>query len=139
MPLDIYLHTMSPAAQQQLQKLYALAATQLTLPSPGRTPDELRSSDKARADCYETLAHYLVAHAQALIALWDGQPSDKLGGTCRVINFARFGHTPSSTQTIPSTCTIVYHIMTPRLSSSGPAQPVRTTLLNCESASTKGS
>ncbi len=131
MPFDIYREQMPPVAQQKLDRLYALAHSRLLLPLDGRTPDELRSNEQTRAESYEALALYLVRNSQALIALWDGHPSDKAGGTCRVVNYARFGSDPAGAPHVESHCEAVYHVMTPRLSDPSPAEEVRTTALDC--------
>ena len=131
MPLDIYAAQLPPQAQQQLETLYAGANSIFRLPLDGRTPEQLKNSETARAECYESLAIYLVQHCQALIALWDGRRSDKVGGTCRVVNYARFGCDPAGAQHIESHCEVVYHVMTPRLSSKEAVGPVCTTVLDC--------
>lgn len=38
---------------------------------------------------YENLGHYLVEHAQILLALWDGKENHKAGGTAEVVNYAK--------------------------------------------------
>ena len=131
MPLDIYRQQMPPAAQHALDRLYALANSKVLLPLNGRASDQLRTSEEARAECYEDLALYLVRNSQAMIALWDGQRSDKVGGTCRVINYARYGSDPAGGGDVESHCEAVYHIMTPRLSNAEPAEPIQTTMLEC--------
>jgi len=136
MPLDIYRDTMPPEQQQKLDRLYALADVQITLPLEDRTLDHLRSSEESRAASYESLAHYLVGNSQALIALWDGRPSDKPGGTCRVVNYARSGKTPGSMQPVVSHCEVVYHVMTPRVSNGNATDEVQTTKLNCNPTKT---
>jgi len=133
MPLEIYRDQMPPIVQQRLNELYALADSRVFLPLEGRTPDLLKTSEEARARGYEALALYLVGNCQALIALWDGRRSDKVGGTCRVVNYARFGSDPAGAQSVESHCQAVYHILTPRLSHPGPAQPIHTSLLACRS------
>jgi hypothetical protein len=134
MPLDIYRDTMPPEQQQRLDSLYARADLRITLPLEDRTPDQVRDSEDARAASYESLAHYLVGNSQALIALWDGKPSDKAGGTCRVVDNARFGKTPGSGQLVESHCEAVYHVITPRLSNGDVADEVRTIKLDCNPA-----
>jgi hypothetical protein len=129
MPLDTYREQMSPAAQQKLDQLDALADSRILLPLDGRTADELRASEQARAQCYEALALYLVRNSHALIALWDGHRSDKAGGTCRVVNYARFGSDPAGAHNVETHCEAVYHVMTPRLSNPAPAPEIRTSVL----------
>lgn len=129
MPLDIYREQMAPVAQEKMDELYSLADSKVLLPSVGRTREELSTSEAARADCYEALALYLVRNSHALIALWDGRRSDKAGGTCRVVNYARFGADPAGAQRVESHCEAVYHVMTPRVRDKGPAEPIRTVVL----------
>jgi predicted RecB family endonuclease len=128
MPLDIYRVQMPEAAQKKLDELLALAKMRVELPLEGRTPEHLRTSNDALAACYEALALFLVRHGQALIALWDGKHSDKPGGTCRVVQYARFGATESG-EKVETRCEVVYHVMTSRLSGKGPAEKIRTVTL----------
>jgi hypothetical protein len=128
MPLDIYRVQMPEAAQKKLDELLALAKMRVELPLEGRTPEQLRTSNDALAACYEALAIFLVRHGQALIALWDGKHSDKPGGTCRVVQYARFGATERG-EKVETRCEVVYHVMTPRLSGEGPAEEIRTVTL----------
>src|SRR5579875_905908 len=44
---------------------------------------------EARDDAYEQVGRYVVERADILIALWDGLPPRGLGGTARVVEFAR--------------------------------------------------
>jgi len=130
MPLDIYRVQMPEAAQKKLDELLALAQLRVELPHEGCTPEQLRTSNDALAECYEALALFLVRHGQALIALWDGKHSDKPGGTCRVVQYARFGATESA-EKVETLCEVVYHVVTPRLSGKGPAEKIRTVTLEC--------
>jgi hypothetical protein len=130
MPLDIYRVQMPEEAQKKLDELLARAEIRVELPLEGRTPEQLRTSNDALAACYEALALFLVRHGQALIALWDGKHSDKPGGTCRVVQYARFGATESG-EKVETHCEVVYHVVTPRLSGKGPAEEVRTVTLAC--------
>jgi hypothetical protein len=131
MPIDIYRDQMPPDVQINLDRLRVRVDASITLPLGNLSLAQLRSSEEARATSYEALAHYLVGHCQVLIALWDGLPSDKPGGTCRVVNYARFGVAPCHSESVPSTCTAVYHILTPRLSNRESVGEVHTTLLDC--------
>jgi hypothetical protein len=131
MPLDIYRLQMGTDARQKLEKLLALAEVRIELPLEGRTPEQIRTSEAARAACYEALALFLVRHAKALIALWDGKHSDKPGGTCRVIQYAGIGALPGSTGRVESSCEVVYHVATPRISGDGAPGPIRTVAHPC--------
>jgi hypothetical protein len=121
MPLEIYKNTMSEDAQEKLAQLLALSAVQIMLPLEGRTLEELRRSEDERAWCYEALAVFLARHGQALIALWDGKPSDRRGGTARVVHYVRSGTLSEGVDEVESRCGMVYQVVTPRMSSTGPA------------------
>jgi hypothetical protein len=44
---------------------------------------------KTRNESYEQVGHYIVDRCDALIALWDGQPSRGQGGTADIVQYAR--------------------------------------------------
>jgi hypothetical protein len=138
MPLDIFREQMEPAGQRELERLMGLSAVEIFLPiagpagQAGRTEEAVRTSEEARAECYETLARYLVRQGRALLALWDGQPSEKLGGTCRVVQYARFGRADAAAERVESNCEAVYQIVTPRVSGTGAAPEIQTIVLPCE-------
>jgi hypothetical protein len=131
MPLDIYRLQMGTEAQHKLDQLLERSEVKIELPLEGRTPEQIRTSEAARAACYETLALFLVRHAQALIALWDGKHSDKLGGTCRVVQYAGIGALPEGTEQVESSCEVVYQVVTPRLSGEGVPEPIQTVAHPC--------
>ena len=131
MPLGIYRDQMPHDVQIKLDELCARSDVTITLPLGNLPLAQLRSSEEARATTYEALAHYLVSHSQVLIALWDGLPSDKPGGTCRVVNYARFGFALGHSEPVQSTCSTVYHVLTPRLSNSDVIGAVNTIKLDC--------
>jgi hypothetical protein len=133
MPLDIYRVQMPEEAQKELDKLLALSEIKIELPLEGRTPEQIRTSKDAQAACYETLALFLVRHARALIALWDGKHSDKAGGTCRVVQYGCFGALTVSGERVESHCEVVYHVVTPRMSDKGNRGEIRTVKLSCGS------
>ncbi len=131
MPLEVYRIQMKEEAQQKLDKLIGLSAEIITLAPEHWTPEQIQTSKDAQAACYETLARFLVWHCQALIALWDGMQSDKPGGTCRVVRYARAGTSPGSAEQVDSRCAVVYHVLTPRTSVQGTSDEVKTVTLTC--------
>jgi hypothetical protein len=134
MPLDIYRVQMPEEAQQKLGKLLALSTVTIELPLDGLTRDQIRTDQDAQAACYEALAHYLVRHGRALIALWDGRHSDKAGGTCRVVQYACFGALTANAEKVESHCEVVYHVITPRMSDDGVPEEIRTVTIDCRAA-----
>ena len=134
MPLDIYKVQMPQEAQEKLAKLLALSKVTIELPLDGRTPEQIRTDKDVQAACYEALAHYLVRHCRALIALWDGRHSDKVGGTCRVVQYACFGALTASAEKVESHCEVLYHVITPRMSDDGAPEEIRTMTVDCRAA-----
>lgn len=131
MPLDIYRVQMPEEAQEKLAKLLALSEVTIELPLEVRTLEQIRTNQDVQAACYEALAHFLVRHCQALIALWDGRYSDKAGGTSRVVQYACFGALTANAERVQSPCEVVYHVMTPRVSDDGPPEEIRTVTISC--------
>jgi hypothetical protein len=49
---------------------------------------------KSRNEAYEEAGEYIVNQCDVLIAIWDGKPSGKLGGTEKVVQYARKARCP---------------------------------------------
>jgi hypothetical protein len=49
-----------------------------------------------RHRCYANAGGYVVLHCHALLALWDGDESDKSAGTAQMVQFKRSGRPPES-------------------------------------------
>lgn len=84
--------------------LYEKSSRKYTLQCP--------SSDKI--DCYQHLGEYLADHCNILIALWDGEPSSKRGGTSWVVDYKM--QQVETRQSSLRKKSAIYHIKTPRLS-----------------------
>jgi len=132
MPVDIYKEQMTVEAQQKLDGLLALSVLQIILPLEGQTVQELRTSEAARAECYEALARFLSRYGQSLIALWDGKSSQKRGGTSSIVHYVRSGALDQSAEDAELRCGVVYQVVTPRMSGSTPAPTITTVELGCE-------
>jgi hypothetical protein len=132
MPIDIYKEQMTEEAQKKLDGLLALSMLQIMIPLAGQTTQQLRTSEAARAECYEALARFLSHYGQSLIALWDGKSSQKRGGTSSVVHYVRSGALDQSVEDAELRCGVVYQVVTPRTSSSTPAPMIATVELGCE-------
>jgi hypothetical protein len=94
--------------------------------SPG-DPDEGPAEPEAegsRSRLYAKAGHYILQHCHILIALWDGDPAEKTGGTSQMVRQKREGLplSPSCALTIldiPESGT-VFHLVTPRDSNPDP-------------------
>jgi hypothetical protein len=91
----------TPASRAHFEKLCAAAVDVFELPlTPGNTPALIRDDPTNRARQYAQAGVFLCAHCHILLALWDGKPSDQLGGTSQVVRFHHDdvmpGYTPRS-------------------------------------------
>jgi hypothetical protein len=132
MPVDIYKEQMAEEAQKKLDSLLALSVLQIMIPLEGQTVQGLRTSEAARAECYEALARFLSRYGQSLIALWDGKNSQKRGGTSSVVHYVRSRALDQSAEDAELRCGIVYQVVMPRMSSSTPPPVIKTVELGCE-------
>ena len=118
MPLALYSEQMSDDGQRGLRRLYEKAALKIHLPMEDLSEEQLRSSEPLRIERYQTLASFMTAHSQTVIALWDGLDSELKGGTAEVVSrtLRRFEEPTQSEERAVSKS--VYHIVTPRRSNS---------------------
>jgi len=78
-PEDEYLTDFSSeTSKEEFHQLLAQAEEVLTLP-PAPT----------REEAYASAGHYLLDHCQVLIAIWDGQDAQRVGGTGEIAAAAR--------------------------------------------------
>lgn len=79
LPEDEYLTDFSSeTSKEEFHQLLAQAEEVLTLP-PAPT----------REEAYASAGHYLLDHCQVLIAIWDGQDAQRVGGTGEIAAAAR--------------------------------------------------
>lgn len=91
-------------------------------PARGNTPDSILQPGEPRNRQYAQLGVFLCAHAHILLALWDGKPTDELGGTAQVVRFHHDdimpGYTPPPVATrqmlVDDESDLVYHIVCSR-------------------------
>ena len=90
--------------------------------APGNTVPLVEAHGPARARQYAQLGVFLCAHCHVLLALWDGKPSDQLGGTSQVVQFHHHdfmpGYTPraaaSRLNLTEDESDLVYHVVCSR-------------------------
>lgn len=69
----------------QFRHLLTLASGKLELDGDrGAGPDDRHSAGRA----YEAVGRFVVRHSDLLLAIWDGKPSNGLGGTAEIVHFA---------------------------------------------------
>lgn len=130
MPADLYERDF-PGSRESFQALLDAAAREdaervFTLPlAPGNSSDAIAAPGAARDRQYEQLAAYLARHAHLLLALWDGDRTEKPGGTAQAVRFKLEGVTGTfgagrGPLDVPDTGP-VYHVPVRRSSASGAA------------------
>ncbi len=115
----------------EFDALASQAAEIYELPlAEGVAAGDLAHSPAARARQYAQLGIFLCAHCHILLALWDGKPSPRLGGTAQVVRFHHDdimpGYAPGSflsqQMLVDDESDLVYHIVCSRRRPDGAPQ-----------------
>jgi len=113
----------SAESRAEFERLCAAAVDVFELPiTPGNTPASVAGAGPNRSRQYAQLGVFLCAHCHVLLALWDGKPSDRLGGTAQVVRFHHDdvmpGYTPQAASNrlvlTDDESDLVYHIVCSR-------------------------
>ena len=88
MPREMYLEDFGAAESRLAFDRLCAHADVIELPLlPGATPELVRSEPRIRNRQYAQLGIFICAHCHILLAMWDGKPSKRLGGTAHVVYF----------------------------------------------------
>jgi hypothetical protein len=69
-------------SRAEFERLCAAAVDVFELPiTSGNTEASIQEPGPGRSRQYAQMGVFLCAHCHVLLALWDGKPSDQLGGT----------------------------------------------------------
>lgn len=94
---------------------------------PDGTTGKLPGDSGYRAEKYARMGIYIIHHSQILLALWDGSPSELVGGTAHNVRLRLEGGSESYSASHPLLDPVdrgpVYHIVTPRISCPHPDKP----------------
>jgi hypothetical protein len=110
-------------SRAEFERLCTAAVDVFELPiTPGNTPASIADPGPNRSRQYAQLGVFLCSHCHVLLALWDGKPSDQLGGTAQVVRFHHDdimpGYTPKSVASklvlTDDESDLVYHIVCSR-------------------------
>jgi len=110
-------------SRDEFERLCAAAVDVFELPiTPGNTEASITEPGPNRSRQYAQLGVFLCSHCHVLLALWDGKPSDQLGGTAQVVRFHHDdimpGYTPRSVSSrlvlTDDESDLVYHIVCSR-------------------------
>ena len=125
MPLADYRSDFKTAASQdEFSGLLKKAKRVFVAPeAPGVEPVE-PGRDKSRGWFYARVGHYLVKHSHILLALCDGDPAEKTGGTSQVVRQKReelpYAHRSDWAILDPAQSDAIFHVVTPRQSNPNP-------------------
>jgi hypothetical protein len=134
-PRELYEQDFETPESLQAFRSLCEGAEVIELPLLGNDTAESIAGPGPRRDAhYARLGVYLCAHCHVLLALWDGKPSDKLGGTSQVVWFHHWDEMPGLVERDESRLQIlaedesdlVYHIVCSRDQPGGePAEGLR--------------
>jgi hypothetical protein len=124
MAKELYLcDFVTEASRKRFEYLCNRAQAVYELPiAPGNRQDELAEHGEQRNRQYAQLGVFLCAHSHMLLALWDGKPSEDVGGTAQVVRFhhddVMTGYAPSAAVNqqalVEDDSDLVYHIVVSR-------------------------
>lgn len=133
MPKDLYLQDFeTSAARGRFESLCERASEIYELPlARGNTVESVSHPGDARNREYAQVGVFLSAHCHILLALWDGKPSTRLGGTGQVVKFHHDdimpGYTAKTVATqqmlVDDESDLVYHIVCSRDRPDGAPHP----------------
>ncbi|MFO1408572.1 MAG: hypothetical protein U1F08_13725 [Steroidobacteraceae bacterium] len=82
----------APGSREEFDRLCAAAVDLYELPAVQAPPDT--DAQARRAMQYAQGGIFMCAHCHILLALWDGKPSTRLGGTAQVVHFHHHDYMP---------------------------------------------
>jgi hypothetical protein len=134
MPRSLYISDFTVDSQREFAALCAQAEV-IELPLlPGASVDSVASVPEHRNRQYAQVGVFMCAHSHVLLALWDGKPSDKLGGTAQTVYFHHHDYMPGYTserlgyreRLADDQSDLIYHIAVSRDEPGGaPAAPLQ--------------
>ncbi|MFK8029019.1 MAG: hypothetical protein AB8G18_02160 [Gammaproteobacteria bacterium] len=135
MPLELYREDFTnPDALAEFEDLSSKGRV-IELPLvEGSTPENCTKNSFERNRQYGQMGIFLSSHCQILLALWDGKPSDSLGGTAQVVDYHMTDSMPGLTALKATTQQLlgrdendlVYHVVCSRDEHNGkPETPLK--------------
>jgi hypothetical protein len=117
-PVELYRDDFDAPSREVLdQQVQRVEVVTLPL-RQGKHIDDVAAYGSARDAQYAQAGIFVSSHCHILLALWDGKPSDQLGGTAQVVHFHLHGEMPGQIERrhIAATLlgldeeTLVYHL-----------------------------
>ena len=95
LPPELYIEDFEdPAARTRFETLCKQAEVMVLPMRKGRSHREVGNPGTARDQQYAQAGVYIASHCHILLAIWDGQPSDRLGGTAQIVRYHLRGALP---------------------------------------------
>jgi len=145
MPRDLYIDDFTTAESREEFEQICRVSEVIELPiMAGQSRHLISQHGAARSAQYAQMGIFVCAHCHLLLAIWDGKPSDKLGGTAQVVQFHHWDTMPGFTEEASNVRQIladdesdlVYHIVCSRDQPDGepadPLQPLETAWLTTD-------
>jgi hypothetical protein len=124
MPREVYRNDFeSPESNAEFDEL-CVNAEIIELPTKHAGDQAIESPGRDRDIAYANCGMFISAHCHILLALWDGVPSNNLGGTSQIIYFQQYDRLPGVAESVPRSSLfltdtesdLVYHISCSRYS-----------------------
>jgi hypothetical protein len=95
LPPALYIEDFAdPASRESFEALCRRAETVVLPTRQGHTRHEIANPGEARDRQYAQAGVYIASHCHILLAIWDGQPSGRLGGTAQIVRYHLTGTLP---------------------------------------------
>ena len=95
LPRDLYMEDFTdPVARTQFEALCGQAEVMVLPVRTGRSHREVGNPGVARDQQYAQAGVYIASHCHILLAIWDGQASELLGGTAQIVRYHLRGTLP---------------------------------------------
>jgi hypothetical protein len=129
LPIEHYRKDYETDASKEAFDNLCRRADVLQIPLTDSEIAAANASSESRAIAYAKAGMFVSAHCHILLAIWDGVPSEKVGGTAQIVYFHHYDRLAGIAETVPRTSLfltddesdLVYHIHCSRRSSPGEA------------------
>ena len=104
LPRELYADDFAdPASRASFDTLCAQAEVMQLPVRAGQSLHDVRSPGTARDHQYAQVGVYIASHCHILLAIWDGKPSTRVGGTAQIVKYHLSGTTPGQSDRRRST------------------------------------
>jgi hypothetical protein len=91
---ELYVEDFAAPVRARFEVLYQQAEVLVLPVRKGHSHHEVGNPGTARDQQYAQAGVYIASHCHILLAIWDGQASDRLGGTAQIVRYYLSGTLP---------------------------------------------